>query len=83
MRQHKLLHNVIRWRKYAGDKYGLGLLATSLVSDCIFPVAEGGWEVGGEDVMRKVSAVGLQSCSLLTFRARLLLYYLRNLYLYL
>ncbi|TCD70747.1 hypothetical protein EIP91_001776 [Steccherinum ochraceum] len=53
-RQLKLLHNIIRWRKYAGDKYGLGLLISSLVSDCMFPAAEGGWEVGGEEVMQKV-----------------------------
>ena len=54
-RQYKLLQNILRWRKYASDVYGLGLLVSGLVGDCIFPVAEGGWEVGGEEVMQKVS----------------------------
>ncbi|THH30125.1 hypothetical protein EUX98_g4055 [Antrodiella citrinella] len=54
MRRYKLLVNIVRWRKYAGDKYGLGLLASDIVSNCVFPVAEEGWEVGGEIVMRKV-----------------------------
>ncbi|KAH8085409.1 nineteen complex-related protein 2-domain-containing protein [Cristinia sonorae] len=57
VRQYKLLHNIVRWRRYASDKFGLGLLVSALVSDCIFPVAEGGWEVGGEEVMQKVVGV--------------------------
>ncbi|KAK7690288.1 hypothetical protein QCA50_006943 [Cerrena zonata] len=52
-RRVKLLNNLLRWRKYAGDKYGLGQLVEILVEKVMLPVAESGWEVGGEEVMRK------------------------------
>ena len=54
MRRYKLLRNLLQWRKYAGDRYGLGALASKLVSKIMLPVAETGWEVGGEETMRKV-----------------------------
>ncbi|RPD62638.1 GCFC-domain-containing protein [Lentinus tigrinus ALCF2SS1-7] len=54
-RRYKLLRNLLQWRKYAGDRYGLGTLATRLVGSSMMPVAESGWEVGGEDTMRKVA----------------------------
>lgn len=54
-RRHKLLRNLLQWRRYAGDRYGLGNLATRLVTGSMLPVAETGWEVGGEEIMRKVS----------------------------
>ncbi|KAI0330494.1 GCFC-domain-containing protein [Cubamyces sp. BRFM 1775] len=54
-RRYKLLRNLLQWRRYAGDKYGLGALATRLVTSSMLPVAETGWEVGGEDIMRKVA----------------------------
>ncbi|KAL1950433.1 hypothetical protein VTO73DRAFT_5557 [Trametes versicolor] len=53
-RRHKLLRNLLQWRRYAGDRYGLGNLATRLVAGSMLPVAETGWEVGGEEIMRKV-----------------------------
>jgi GC-rich sequence DNA-binding factor len=53
-RRIKLLKNILRWRKYTGEKLGIGELATRLVSGCILPVAESGWEVGGEEAVRKV-----------------------------
>ncbi|KAI0699950.1 nineteen complex-related protein 2-domain-containing protein [Cerioporus squamosus] len=53
-RRYKLLRNLLQWRKHAGDRYGLGALATRLVTSSMMPVAESGWEVGGEDTMRKV-----------------------------
>jgi GC-rich sequence DNA-binding factor len=55
MRRLKLLANLVKWRKYTGEKFGVGELATVLVKRCMVPVAERGWEVGGEDVLRKVS----------------------------
>ncbi|KAI8994209.1 nineteen complex-related protein 2-domain-containing protein [Trametes punicea] len=55
MRMYKLLRNLLQWRRYAGDKYGLGTLATRLVKSSMLPVAETGWEVGGEEIMRKVA----------------------------
>ncbi|KAH9851709.1 nineteen complex-related protein 2-domain-containing protein [Lenzites betulinus] len=54
-RAHKLLRTLLAWRRYAGDRYGLGALATRLVARGMLPVAETGWEVGGEEVMRKVA----------------------------
>ncbi len=54
-RRYKLLRNLVQWRKHAGDRYGLGTLVIRLVTSSMLPVAESGWEVGGEDIMRKVS----------------------------
>ena len=54
-RCYKLLSNMVRWRKYAGERYGLGNVITSLLAKCMLPVAESGWEVGGEECMRKAS----------------------------
>jgi GC-rich sequence DNA-binding factor len=51
----KLVQNIIQWRKYAGERYGIGELATRLVNKCIAPVAESGWDVGGMESVRKVS----------------------------
>lgn len=53
-RCRKLLNNIIRWRKYTGERFGIGLLLTKLVSNCMLPVAESGWDVGCEEVMKKV-----------------------------
>ncbi|PPQ85156.1 hypothetical protein CVT25_004163 [Psilocybe cyanescens] len=50
----KLLKNLLRWRKYAGGRFGLDAVVNQLVEDCIVIVARTGWEVGGEDVARKV-----------------------------
>jgi hypothetical protein len=54
-RQVKLLQNLLRWRKYVGELYGIGELCSKLVGDVIVPIAQTGWEVGGEDAVRKVS----------------------------
>lgn len=54
-RSQKLLNNTMRWRKYSGERYGIGQLITNFLASCMLPVAEGGWEVGGEDSIRKVS----------------------------
>jgi len=53
-RRVKLLMNLLRWRKYTGEKFGEGLLVERLVEGCLLGVAEGGWEIGGEGVVRKV-----------------------------
>lgn len=53
-RLSKLLQCILRWRKYTGEKFGVGEMATRLVAKCMLPVAETGWEVGGGDRMRKV-----------------------------
>lgn len=56
-RYSKLLHCLLRWRKYTGERFGIGEAATRLVGECMVPVAETGWEVGGEERMRKVGRV--------------------------
>ncbi|KAH8114705.1 nineteen complex-related protein 2-domain-containing protein [Phellopilus nigrolimitatus] len=53
VRRYKLTNNIARWRKYSGEKFGIGELISKLTSDCIYPVAESGWEVGGEEIMQK------------------------------
>jgi hypothetical protein len=50
----KLLANLLAWRKYTGERYGIGELVERLLGRVLLPVAEGGWEVGGENVIRKV-----------------------------
>lgn len=59
-RRLKLVQNLIRWRKFTGERFGIGQLATKLIDRCIMPVAETGWEVGGEEYMRKVSVASLR-----------------------
>jgi GC-rich sequence DNA-binding factor len=55
MKRYKLLTNLCRWRKHVGEKFGLGELVVRLVAECMQPVARGGWEVCGEEIMQKVS----------------------------
>jgi GC-rich sequence DNA-binding factor len=50
----KLLSNLLTWRKYAGGLFGAGDLGEILVGNIMMPVAESGWDVGGEEIMRKV-----------------------------
>lgn len=52
--QIKLLRNLVRWRKHTRERYGVDLLVKRIVGTCILDVAEGGWEVGGEEIARKV-----------------------------
>jgi GC-rich sequence DNA-binding factor len=56
-RRVKLLKNLLRWRKYTGERFGLGLLIGRLVEGCILGVAESGWDVGGEEILRLVSSL--------------------------
>lgn len=56
----KLLENMLRWRKYAGDKHPTGNLCARLVNDYILPIAESGWEVGGKQkVLQVINEVSL------------------------
>ncbi|KAA1469958.1 GCFC-domain-containing protein [Dentipellis sp. KUC8613] len=55
-RQRKLLTNILRWRRYTGEQFGIGELVTKLVENCMMPIAESGWDVGGEESLRKVAA---------------------------
>lgn len=53
-RRTKLASNIVRWRKYSGERFGIGMLLTTLSTRCMLPIAESGWEVGGENCMREV-----------------------------
>lgn len=53
-RRRKLLANLVKWRKYTGERFGIGEVAALLIKECVLPVAERGWEVGGEACLRKV-----------------------------
>ena len=53
-RRVKLLRNLLRWRKFTGELFGLDVLVGKLVDVCILEVAHSGWDVGGEDVARQV-----------------------------
>jgi len=63
MRRWKLVSNMIKWRKHTGECFGIGELVGNVVVNIMLPVARSGWEVGGQDIMRKVSKIlpqGLQ-----------------------
>ena len=53
-RRVKLLANLLLRRKFIGDHHGIGLLITRIVDDCVLRAAESGWDVGGEDIAKKV-----------------------------
>lgn len=53
-RRIKLLQNLLRWRKFTGERFGIGQLMAKLVDRCITPVADSGWDVGGEERTRQV-----------------------------
>jgi len=61
MRRFKLLSHMIRWRKFAGERFGIGKTVERLLNEVMIPVAETGWDVGGRDVMQKVWC--LQPCT--------------------
>jgi GC-rich sequence DNA-binding factor len=53
-RASKFLDTLIRWRKYAGEKFGIGDLCIRHLNNIVLPIAESGWEVGGEEITREV-----------------------------
>jgi GC-rich sequence DNA-binding factor len=53
----KLVHNILKWRRYTKERDGLGLIVTGLVGDALFPLARSGWEAGGEEVIRDVRII--------------------------
>ncbi|KAF9483419.1 hypothetical protein BDN70DRAFT_873928 [Pholiota conissans] len=54
-RRVKLLGNLLRFRKYIGERFGVGILIGRLVERSIVNVAEGGWDVGGQEVAEKIA----------------------------
>ncbi|KAF9241159.1 GCFC-domain-containing protein [Melanogaster broomeanus] len=55
-RASKLLDVMVQWRKYAGERSAVGQLCTQLVNNYVLPIAESGWEVGGELQVRQMIA---------------------------
>jgi len=53
-RRVKLLQNLVVWRKYTGERFGLDAVIGRLAERCILSVAEGGWDVGGKEMVGKV-----------------------------
>ncbi|ESK88444.1 gc-rich sequence dna-binding factor-like protein [Moniliophthora roreri MCA 2997] len=56
-RRVKLLSNLLRWRKSAGERFGLGQLAARIVDGLVVEIADEGWEVGGADVVQTVAGM--------------------------
>jgi GC-rich sequence DNA-binding factor len=53
-RRVKLVQTLLRWRKHFGKGSGIEGLVKRVVDVVIVPVADGGWELGGEECLRKV-----------------------------
>ncbi len=55
-RRIKLLRNLIRWRKYAGERFGLGRLVDRiLVEGSTIEILHEGWDIGGMAMAHMVS----------------------------
>ena len=52
----KLTTNILKWRRYTKERDGIGAIVTGL-ADVLLSVAQGGWEVGGEEVSREVRSI--------------------------
>jgi len=53
-RRVKLVQTLLKWRKHSGGNSGVENLVNHTLDVFIVPVADGGWEVGGEQCLRKV-----------------------------
>ncbi|KAM6494395.1 Nineteen complex-related protein 2 domain containing protein [Amanita muscaria] len=53
----KLLQNLLRWRKHTGERFGIGMLITRLVENCMIDVARNGWEAGGGEFVHRVASM--------------------------
>ncbi|KAH6912669.1 nineteen complex-related protein 2-domain-containing protein [Coprinopsis sp. MPI-PUGE-AT-0042] len=71
LRRVKLLKNLLRWRKFTGERFGLDRLIGRLIDNCFMTVAEGGWDVGGEEVARTVLSILPKGLTSPTLKARL------------
>jgi len=54
VRQIKLGGNLVRWRKHVRERSHLDVLLKRLVENCFLDVALSGWDVGGEELSKKV-----------------------------
>jgi len=53
----KFLNTLIQWRKYTGEKLGIADLCIRHMNNVVLPIAESGWEVGGEEITREMIAI--------------------------
>ncbi|KAJ1303381.1 hypothetical protein OPQ81_011573 [Rhizoctonia solani] len=58
----KLVANLVAWRKYTGEKFGVGELIERTLGKVMLPIAEGGWDVGGQEILRKTVATVPRPC---------------------
>ncbi|KAJ4482295.1 nineteen complex-related protein 2-domain-containing protein [Lentinula aciculospora] len=56
-RQVKLARNLMIWRKSTGELFGVGQLITRVVDGCVLDVADSGWDIGGEEALKKIASV--------------------------
>ncbi|KAF5389187.1 hypothetical protein D9757_003414 [Collybiopsis confluens] len=55
--QLKLVSNLLRWRKSTGELFGVGQLILRIVDGAMLNIADGGWDVGGEEAIKKLAAL--------------------------
>lgn len=53
-RQVKLVTNLIKWRRCTGELFGVGQLISRVADGCVLHIADSGWDVGGEEALKKV-----------------------------
>ncbi|KAE9393862.1 hypothetical protein BT96DRAFT_978753 [Gymnopus androsaceus JB14] len=70
-RQVKLVTNLMRWRRCTGELFGVGQLITRIVDGCMLDVADNGWDVGGEEALKKITAILPQELITSGIRSRL------------
>jgi len=56
IRRTKLLMNLTAWRKVIGELSEIDELIRKLLVDVMLPIAQSGWDVGGQEIMSKVKA---------------------------
>jgi GC-rich sequence DNA-binding factor len=52
-RRTKLLRNLLKWRKYTGERFGITAIMNRLVDGCMTDIARGGWD-GGQMFIEEV-----------------------------
>ncbi|KAF8827789.1 hypothetical protein HHX47_DHR4000028 [Lentinula edodes] len=69
-RQLKLISNLTRWRKSTGELFGVGQLITKVVDGCM-DVADSGWDVGGEEALKKIIPMLPKDLQMVGLKSRL------------
>jgi GC-rich sequence DNA-binding factor len=57
IRRTKLLMNLIAWRKVIDELPEIDELIRKLLVDVMLPIAQSGWDVGGQEIMSKVNTL--------------------------